>query len=160
MTEPSPPALKLESLGVEYRVKGRGLQVLEDINFEIGRGEAYGLVGESGCGKSTVAYAVLRYLPRNGSISHGRVLVDGHDMQKLGREELRELRRKSIAMVYQDPSRALNPSIPVGRQVEEVYELAGVARKLWRARAIGILDKMRISDPERVMARYPHRLAG
>ena len=160
MIEANPPALKLESLGVEYRVKGRGLKVLEDINFEIGRGEAYGLVGESGCGKSTVAYAVLRYLPRNGSISHGRILVDDHDMQKLGRGELRELRRKSIAMVYQDPSRALNPSIPVGRQVEEVYELAGVARKLWRARAIGILDKMRISDPERVMARYPHQLSG
>ena len=160
MTEARHPALKLENLGVEYRVKGRGLQVLEGINLEIGRGEAYGLVGESGCGKSTAAYAVLRYLPRNGQVNRGRILVDGHDLQKLGNDALRELRRKSMAMVYQDPSRALNPSIQVGRQVEEVYELAGVARSEWRSRTLGILEKVRISDPERVAERYPHQLSG
>ena len=160
MTEVRHPALKLDNLGVEYRVKGRGLQVLEGINLEIGRGEAYGLVGESGCGKSTAAYSVLRYLPRNGQVNRGRILVAGHDLQKLSNAELRELRRKSMAMVYQDPSRALNPSIPVGRQVEEVYELAGVARSEWRSRALAILAKVRISDPERVAARYPHQLSG
>ena len=160
MTDASLPALKLENLGVEYRVKGQGRQVLEGINLEIGRGEAYGLVGESGCGKSTAAYAVLRYLPRNGQVNRGRILVAGHDVQKLGKDQLRELRRTSIAMVYQDPSRALNPSIPVGRQIEEVYELAGVARGEWRSRTIAILNKVRISDPERVAERYPHQLSG
>jgi peptide/nickel transport system ATP-binding protein len=160
MTDAPHPALKLDNLGVEYRVKGRSLQVLEGINLEIGRGEAYGLVGESGCGKSTAAYSVLRYLPRNGQVNRGRILVDGHDLHKLSNTELRELRRKSMAMVYQDPSRALNPSIPVGRQVEEVFELAGVARNEWRSRALAILNKVRISDPERVAARYPHQLSG
>jgi peptide/nickel transport system ATP-binding protein len=160
MTRAGHPALKLENLGVEYRVKGRSLQVLDGINLQIGRGEAYGLVGESGCGKSTAAYAVLRYLPRNGQINRGRILVDGHDIQKLESDALRELRRKSIAMVYQDPSRALNPSVPVGRQVEEVYELAGIDRRDWRRGALGILAKVRISDPERVAERYPHQLSG
>ncbi len=160
MTDAEHPALRLEELGVEYRVKGRGIQVLQGINLEIGRGEAYGLVGESGCGKSTVAYAVLRYLPRNGQVNQGRILLDGHDLQKLGNDELRELRRTSIAMVYQDPSRALNPSIPVGRQVEEVYELAGIARSEWRSRTLGILNKVRISDPSHVAERYPHQLSG
>ena len=160
MIDSKHPALRLENLGVEYRVKGRGIQVLQGINLEIGRGEAYGLVGESGCGKSTVAYAVLRYLPRNGQVNQGRILLDGHDVQKLGNDELRELRRTSIAMVYQDPSRALNPSILVGRQVEEVYELAGIVRSEWRSRTLGILNKVRISDPSHVAERYPHQLSG
>ncbi|MGH6933257.1 MAG: ATP-binding cassette domain-containing protein, partial [Dongiaceae bacterium] len=117
MTDPAHPALRLEDLGVEYRLKGQPRQVLQAINLEIARGEAYGLVGESGCGKSTAAYAVLRYLPRNGMVNQGRILIDGQDLLKLDGEQLRELRRKSVAMVYQDPGRALNPSIPVGRQV-------------------------------------------
>ena len=160
MSDAPHPALKLEGLGVEYLVKGRGLQVLDGIDLRIGRGEAYGLVGESGCGKSTAAYAVLRYLPRNGRVNRGRILLDGHDVQQLGHSALRELRRTSIAMVYQDPSRALNPSIPAGRQVDEVFELAGVPRGQWRSRTLDILDKVRISDPRSVAERYPHQLSG
>src|SRR5512139_2369147 len=131
MTEASAPALRLDHVSVEYRVKGQNLRVLKDVSFAIAHGESYGLVGESGCGKSTAAYAVLRYLPRNGRIADGRILVDGHDLYGLPGAELRELRRKSVAMVYQDPGKALNPSIRVGRQVAEVFELAGVARSEW-----------------------------
>ncbi len=160
MTDAGHPALRLENLGVEYRVKGRPRQVLQGIDLEIARGEAYGLVGESGCGKSTAAYAVLRYLPRNGSVSSGRILIDGRDLLALDGDGLRELRRKSVAMVYQDPGRALNPSLRVGRQVEEVFELAGVARHEWPQRAAGILARVRIGDPARVMRRYPHQLSG
>ena len=160
MTEAKHPALKLENLSVEYRVKGEPRRVLQGINIEIGRGEAYGLVGESGCGKSTAAYTLLRYLPRNGRVSEGRILIDGRDLMSLDGEALRELRRKSVAMVYQDPGRALNPSIRIGRQVEEVFELAGAPRSEWRRRAGEILARVRISDPERVMGRYPHQLSG
>ncbi len=160
MTETKHPALRLENVSVEYRMKGTALQVLRGINIEIGRGEAYGLVGESGCGKSTAAYAVLRYLPRNGRVSEGRILIDGHDLMALDGGALREMRRKSVAMVYQDPGRALNPSMRVGTQVEEVFELAGLPRSEWRRRSGDILARVRIGDPQRVMTRYPHQLSG
>ena len=154
------PTLKLEDLDVEYRVRGRGRKVLRGINLEIGRGECYGLVGESGCGKSTAAYAVLRYLPRNGSVPRGRVLINGEDLLGFSNERLRELRRKSVAMVYQDPGKALNPSIRIGRQVEEVFELLGQPKSEWRQRSVDILKKVRIADPASVMERYPHQLSG
>jgi peptide/nickel transport system ATP-binding protein len=159
MTE-AVPTLRLEDLDVEYRVRGRARKVLRGINLEIGRGECYGLVGESGCGKSTAAYAVLRYLPRNGSVPRGRVLINGEDLLGFDSERLRELRRKSVAMVYQDPGKALNPSIRIGRQVEEVFELLGVPKAEWRRRAIDILKKVRIADPASVTERYPHQLSG
>jgi peptide/nickel transport system ATP-binding protein len=160
MIEARHPALRLENLGVEYRVKGETRRVLHGINLEIGRGEAYGLVGESGCGKSTAAYAVLRYLPRNGLVSEGRIEIDGQDLMSLGGEALREMRRKSVAMVYQDPGQALNPSIRIGHQIEEVFELAGAPRAEWHKLTGEALARVRISDPERVMGRYPHQLSG
>jgi peptide/nickel transport system ATP-binding protein len=152
--------LKIEDLSVDYRVKGRAHRVLQGIDLHIGRGEAYGLVGESGCGKSTAAYAILRYLPRNGSIGTGRILIDGKDLYELDRTNLRELRRKSVAMVYQDPSRALNPSLRIGRQVQEVFELAGVPLPERDESSARILEKVRIGDPQRVMRCYPHQLSG
>ena len=160
MTDRRQPALVFENLGVEYRVRGAARQVLQGINLEIARGEAYGLVGESGCGKSTAAYAVLRYLPRNGTVNQGRILIDGQDILALDGAGLRELRRKSVAMVYQDPGKALNPSLRIGRQVEEVFELAGVARGERARLAAEMLARVRISDPEQVMQRYPHQLSG
>ncbi len=160
MTDHSPPALQLEELGVEYRVKGRSRQVLDGIDLEIAPGEAYGLVGESGCGKSTVAFAALRYLPRNGVVNRGRILIDGQDIHALAEPDLRRLRRTSVAMVYQDPGRALNPSLRIGQQVSEVFELAGAPRAEWSARVEEILIRVRISDPRRVMERYPHQLSG
>lgn len=160
MTSPQPHILRLEDLSVDYRVGSRTHHVLRGINLKIAPGEAYGLVGESGCGKSTAAYAILRYLPRNGSIADGRVLINGQDAYGLTGDALRELRRKSIAMVYQDPSRALNPSLRIGRQIQEVFELAGVPRAEWANRIESMLEKVRISDPRRVMQRYPHQLSG
>jgi len=160
MTDVAQPALKLQHLNVEYRVRGAPRRVLHDIDLEIGRGESYGLVGESGCGKSTVAFAVLRYLPRNGSVSSGRILINGTDLLALDGDRLREMRRKTLAMVYQDPGKALNPSLRIGHQVEEVYELAGVDRSERARRAADMLARVRISDPTRVMQRYPHQLSG
>jgi peptide/nickel transport system ATP-binding protein len=154
------PALSVEHLSVDYRIKGVAQRVLHDVSFTIAPGEAYGLVGESGCGKSTAAYAVLRYLPRNGFIAEGRLAINGQDPYALDGNQLRELRRKSLAMVYQDPSRALNPSLRIGRQVEEVFEVARSPRSNWEQRAIDILQKVRISDPQRVMQSYPHQLSG
>jgi peptide/nickel transport system ATP-binding protein len=160
MIDLSTPTLKLENLGVQYSVKGEKRQILHGINIEVAPGEAYGLVGESGCGKSTAAYAALRYLPRNGSIDQGRILINGEDVLGLGNTQLRELRRKSVAMVYQDPGRALNPTIRIGRQIAEVFELAHVPKSEWARCTTDILKRVRISDPQQVMMRYPHQLSG
>ena len=153
-------ALQFENLSVAYRVKGVSRLVLAGISLEIRKGEAYGLVGESGCGKSTAAFAALRYLPRNGAVIAGRILIDGQDIGQMAAPALRRLRRQSVAMVYQDPGKALNPSLTIGRQVQEVFELAGVPRANWAARTVEILAKVQISDPQRVMERYPHQLSG
>src|ERR1700744_2140156 len=113
---PQPAALDLAGLSVAYRSRGLELAVLHDVSLHIGRGESFGLVGESGCGKSTVALAAVRYLPRNGRIRGGRTLGDGRDMMSLNEGALRDLRANTVSMVYQDPGKALNPSLKVGRQ--------------------------------------------
>jgi len=153
-------ALAIENLSVAYRVRGRPRQVVRGISLSIARGESYGLVGESGCGKTTVALAAIRYLPRNGRIAGGRILVDGRDLGGLSRAELRRLRAGSVSMVYQDPGRALNPSLRIGRQVAEAYEASGIRGAEAEGRALEMLRRVRIADPERVMQRYPHQLSG
>lgn len=155
-----PPALSFENVSVAYRVKGVDQQILHGINLSIKSGEAYGIVGESGSGKSTAAFAALRYLPGNGFINGGRILIDGQDISAMDERSLQNVRRTSVAMVYQDPSRALNPSIRIGQQVAEVFALAGVPRSDQVPRTVDILGKVRISDPRQVMDRYPHQLSG
>src|SRR5947209_3104417 len=121
-------ALTVENVEITYRVRGPAARVVRDVSFRVGRGESYGLVGESGNGKSTMALAIVRYLARNGSVTAGRIAVDGRDVLSMNGAQLREYRARTVSMVYQEPGRALNPTIRVGRQVAEVYEIAGVAR--------------------------------
>jgi len=153
-------ALVVHDVDVVYRVRGRALPVLRDVSFTIERGESYGLVGESGSGKSTMALAVVRYLARNGRVSQGTITVDGQDVLGLRGEALRRLRAGTVSMVYQEPGQALNPTMRVGRQVAEVYEIAGLDRQEALSRAQEMLEKVRISDPAGVMRRYPHQLSG
>ncbi|UCI25497.1 ABC transporter ATP-binding protein [Mesorhizobium sp. B2-8-5] len=162
MTEPSQAAnaLELKDLSVAYRVGRRNRAVLRNVNLTIGAGEAYGLVGESGCGKSTVALSVVRYLPRNGSITGGSIALDGKDVMKLDAEALRRARADSVSMVYQDPGKALNPSLRIGRQLTEIFELTGVTGQAAQDKALAMLNRVRISDPASVMQRYPHQLSG
>jgi peptide/nickel transport system ATP-binding protein len=158
---PHPDALKVEHLDVVYRVGRQERRVLTDLSFTIRRGESYGLVGESGCGKSTAAFAAIRYLARNGRVSAGRILVDGRDLMALSAGELRTLRTQSVSMVYQDPGRALNPTIRIGRQMAEVFEVAqGMKAAEAREQAAQMLARVQIPSPERVMANYPHELSG
>src|SRR5262245_51253280 len=120
----SPDALAIEGLLVDYRVRGRLRRVLRGLDLRIARGASYGLVGASGCGKSTAAFAAMGYLPRNGVVSGGRVMVDGRDLTDLNPAELRNLRANSVSMVYQDPGRALNPSMKIGPQLAEAFEFS------------------------------------
>ncbi|HWE09927.1 MAG TPA: ABC transporter ATP-binding protein [Solirubrobacteraceae bacterium] len=153
-------ALTLCNVDVSYSVRREDQRVVRDVSFHVARGESFGLVGESGCGKSTIALAIVRYLARNGRVSAGTIEIDGRDVLGLNQTELRRLRAEDVSMVYQEPGRALNPSILVGRQVAEVYEVAGMDRQLAMGRAEEMLGKVRISDPKGVMGRYPHQLSG
>lgn len=153
-------ALTIVGLTVTYRIRGRDREVLQDVSFRVRRGEAYGLVGESGCGKSTVALAALRYLPRNGKVKAGKIVIAGAEVNKLDADALRMLRANTISMVYQDPGRALNPSLTIARQVSEAFEAAGVARDEAMQRSLDMLQRVRIASPERVMDSYPHQLSG
>ncbi len=153
-------ALALSNVDITYRVRRQDQRVVRDVSFHVARGESFGLVGESGCGKSTIALAIVRYLARNGRVSAGGIEIDGRDVLALKGPELQRLRARTVSMVYQEPGRALNPSILVGRQVAEVYEIAGLGRKEALGRAEEMLAKVRISDPSGVMGRYPHQLSG
>jgi peptide/nickel transport system ATP-binding protein len=153
-------ALTVEDLEISYRVRGRQVPVVRDVSFRVARGESYGLVGESGNGKSTIALAIVRYLARNGRVTGGQIEIDGQNVLALNGHDLRELRAHTVSMVYQEPGRALNPTIRVGRQVAEVYEIAGLDRGEAIDRAQEMLEKVRISDPAGVMRRYPHQLSG
>jgi peptide/nickel transport system ATP-binding protein len=153
-------AVQVEHLDVSYRVRGQDRLALRDVSFQIARNESYGLVGESGSGKSTVALALTRYLPRNGRVSGGSIRIAGRDPLALNAAELRELRAHSVSMVYQEPGKALNPSIRVGRQIAEVYEIAGLHRAEALERSEAMLREVQISDAGQVMQRYPHELSG
>jgi peptide/nickel transport system ATP-binding protein len=159
-TVAAPAALELTDLEVAYRVRGVWRPVLRGVSLSIAEGESYGLVGESGCGKSTAAYAVLRYLPRNGRISSGTVKVAGEDLAGLSEAQVRDMRASKVSMVYQNPGSALNPTIRIGDQVAEVFVIAGEDPKHATERARAMLHKVQISDPDSVMRRYPHQLSG
>ena len=140
----------------------RGIQrpVLRGVTFEVRPGESYGLVGESGCGKSTTAYAAVRYLPRNGVITGGRILVDGNDITKMSDDQVREFRMRHVSMVYQDPGAALNPTTKVGPQVVEAFTVLGQNQKQAEESALKALQRVQIADPEQVAQRYPYQLSG
>jgi peptide/nickel transport system ATP-binding protein len=156
----APPALELADVEVAYRVRGIWRPVLRGVTFQIAEGEAYGLVGESGCGKSTAAYAIVRYLPRNGRVSSGSIRVAGEDLLAMSDADVRRMRTTRVSMVYQNPGGALNPTIRVGDQVAETYTIAGVPDDEAHDRVREMLRKVQISDPARVMRRYPHQLSG
>jgi peptide/nickel transport system ATP-binding protein len=156
----APAALEVEDLKVVYTVRGIDREVLRGVSFTVAPGEAYGLVGESGCGKSTTAFAAVRYLPRNGRIVGGHVRVGGRDVTAMSTKELQEFRAREASMVYQDPAQALNPTLRIGTQVIESFTLLGESKETARASAFEALRRVRIADPERVMDRYPFQLSG
>ncbi len=153
-------ALAVEDLEVVYTVRGVDRAVLRGVSFSIAPGEAYGLVGESGCGKSTTAYAALRYLPRNGKIVGGHVLVAGDDVTGMTTSQLQRFRATEASMVYQDPAQAMNPSVKIGRQLIESFTLLGQSKSDAAKSALEALRRVQIADPVRVMDRYPFQLSG
>ena len=154
------PALEVRDLEVDYRVRGVWREVLRGISFSVERGTSYGLVGESGCGKSTAALTAIRYLPRNGRVRSGSVEVAGVDVLGLRGADLQRYRGEVVSMVYQNPGTALNPSIRVGKQLAEVYTARGASRADATERSLAMLREVQIADPKSVMERFPHQLSG
>jgi peptide/nickel transport system ATP-binding protein len=159
-TESLPDGVVLRDVDVAYRVRGRERQVLRGVSFEIAPGESYGLVGESGCGKSTAALAIVQYLPRNGRVQSGSISVARQNVVGLRGRALRRYRADTVSMVYQNPGAALNPALRIGHQVAEAFTVRGVARGEATQRAREALAMVRIADPASVLERYPHQLSG
>ncbi len=158
--DPNTAALAVENLRLVYLVRGKPREVLRGVTFQVRPGEAFGLVGESGCGKSTTAYAALRYMPDNGLITEGRVLVNGADVTEMSNAELRKFRATQASMVYQDPVQAMNPSLKIGEQVAECFTILGHGKNEAKDRALESLKRVHIAAPGSVMDRYPHQLSG
>lgn len=157
----TPAALAVDDLHMSYLVRGEPRAVLRGVSFEVRPGEAYGLVGESGCGKSTTAYAALRYLPSNGRITSGTISAAGRDLTAMSSKALQEFRATEASMVYQDPVQAVNPVQKIGRQVAESFQLLGnVSKSESYERAEEALIRVQIAAPKSVMDRYPHQLSG
>ena len=156
-----PPILALDRARISYFTRSGEVNVIPDLTFALAPGEAMGLVGESGCGKSTVALAIVRYLGRAGRIVSGRILFEGRDVAGLTPDELRAMRGRRVAMVYQDPMASLNPVMTVGRQLMEVPMLhEGLDAGAARARALAMLAEVKLLDGRSMLARYPHQLSG
>ena len=153
--------LKIEDLHVAYRMHNTWVDVVRGVSLNVRRVETYGLVGESGCGKSTSAYAIVNYLGYNGRVTNGQINFLGEDLAGKSENEIRSLRGQRISMVYQNPQTALNPALRTGKQIAEVLQTHDNigANEAW-GRAIEMLERVHMPDPERVMRRYPHQLSG
>ena len=155
------PILKVENLEVTYSTRLGPVKAVRDVSFEIRPGDAMGLVGESGCGKSTLAFAIMNHVSRNANVTGGRILFRGEDVVLKSGRQLNRIRGNQIAMVYQDPVAALNPSLRIGVQLTEVlmeHRLSSGA-EAW-SECIRMLERVRMPDPPAVMERYRHQLSG
>ena len=126
MTDNPDPLLKVEGLSLSYTTRQGEVQAVRDVSFQLARGLALGLVGESGCGKTSIANCLMRLLPDNARLSAGRVLLDGNDILLLPEEEMRLLRWRRISMVFQAAMNVLDPVYRVGQQIIEAIEAHGV----------------------------------
>lgn len=157
-----PPLLQVEDLEIKYHTRAGVLTAIRDTSFTVNEGEIVGLVGESGSGKSTVASAVMRLLPPNGRISQGAIRLQGRDVVPLREEEMRRLRGRELAMIFQDAMTSLNPVFTVEEQMVDALRAKRpeLKRREARARAVEMLDRVGIADAARQIKEYPHQFSG
>jgi peptide/nickel transport system ATP-binding protein len=156
------PILRVRNLAIDYQTRKGDVPAVRDVTFDLRRGETLAIVGESGCGKSTVAFALIGFLGKNGRISGGSVEFLGQDLTGLNEEQLRGIRGNNISMVYQDPTSALNPSLRVGAQLAEILTEHNkeCSQEEARKQCVAMLEQVHMPDPEAMMERYPHQLSG
>ena len=155
------PILEIDQLSISFFTRLREIPAVMDFSCTVQPGEAMGLVGESGCGKSTVALGVMQDLGVNGRIVGGTIKFKGRNLNEMSQEELRDIRGSEIAMIYQEPMASLNPAMKIGRQLIEVPMIhEGVDEKEAYKRALEVVTDVRLPDPERMLNSYPHQLSG
>ena len=156
------PVLECNDLCISYFTRAGEIPAVVDFNLRVMPGEAVGIVGESGCGKSTVALAIMQYMGKNGRVMSGEIKFKGRDMTEMSEEELRSLRGSQISMVYQEPMASLNPSMKISQQLMEVplFHEENCSEKDAYDRALDMLGNVRLPDPKRIMESFPHQISG
>jgi peptide/nickel transport system ATP-binding protein len=155
------PVLVCKDLCISYFTRAGEIPAVVDFSLTVMPGETIGIVGESGCGKSTVAMAIMQYMGANGGIQSGSITFKGRDLNQMSEPELRRIRGSEISMIYQEPFASLNPSLKISTQLIEVpLAHENISRaKAWQ-RALQMLENVKLPDPERIMNAYPHQLSG
>jgi peptide/nickel transport system ATP-binding protein len=155
------PILEIDKLSISFFTRLREIPAVMDFSVSVQPGEAVGLVGESGCGKSTVALGVMQDLGKNGRVVGGTIKFKGRDLSQMSDEELRDIRGNEIAMIYQEPMASLNPAMRIGKQLMEVPMIhEGVSEDEAYKRALEVVTDVKLPDPERILKSYPHQLSG
>ncbi len=164
MTELKQNTVDISDLFVRYRIFGGQVKVLNGVNLFVKKGEKVGIVGETGCGKTTTVKSILRILPRQASIPGGRILFNGSDVLKMGFSQINRIRSSGASMIFQDPTMSLNPVFTIGEQMEAVIRYSGqpgVEQKSIRHElAVKALVETSMPDPERILLSYPFHLSG
>ena len=155
------PVLQMNNVQVQFRTQDGLVTAVDGLSFQVDSGEILGIVGESGCGKSTAALAMMRLLPKTSLITGGRILLDGRDLVALNHHEMRKLRGSQIAMIFQDALAALDPTMRVGKQIMEPLQLhLGMSKEQARARALELLTTVGITRPEQRLEQYSFEFSG
>ena len=155
------PILRLDNLSAEFVTPEGVVRAVNNVSLDVQAGKTLALMGESGSGKTSVGLCILNLLPHPGRITGGRVLFDGKNLLDLATEEMRRIRGREIAMVFQDPSTGLNPVLAIGQQVEEAITThLEVSQREARQRSLDVLAAMGLPEPEDVVKRYPFQLSG
>ncbi len=155
------PILEVKDLAISYQTRKRLVPAVRGVSFTVRQKETIGVVGESGCGKTTIAFGILDFLGANGKIVNGSIKFMGKEMVGVSKAELRRLRGNNISMVYQDPMQALNPSLTIGSQLTEVLTAhQNITATQAKDKCIAMLERVYMPDPANVMKRYPHMISG
>lgn len=157
----SSPLLSVQDLRVDFNTYDGVVKALDGVSFEILEGEMFGLVGETGCGKTVTALSIIRLIPENGRITEGKMLFRTEDLLHKTEEEMRSLRGGKISMIFQDPTVSLNPVFTVGQQITDVIAIhQHVKKEEAEKRAVEAFKLVALADPEKTLELYPHELSG
>jgi oligopeptide transport system ATP-binding protein len=155
------PLLSVEDLRVQFWTERGTVYAVNGITFDIAPGETLGIVGESGCGKSVTSLAILGILPRAGKVTTGTAMLGDRDLFRLSDRELRRIRGRDVAMIFQDPMTSLNPVLTIGKQIKEALEThLDLSKAESTRRAADLLDQVGIPSPDLRLKDYPHQFSG